>query len=139
MLATRDIFFGVLLCPIALATLAIATPQRSAPDTRDKDRAAVARTVESFQEAWNKHDAHACVMTFTEDADVTNVLGVHVAGRANVEAFMAAMFAGVFKDSRETQTIRSIRFLAPGLAAVDVDWEMAGVKFPNRQSIPLRH
>ena len=74
-------------------------PQDSAANAQDKDRAAIAQAVANFVNAWNLHDAHAFAMTFTEDADFTNVAGTHANGRASVEAFHAPMFAGIFKDS----------------------------------------
>lgn len=105
--------------------------QQTTHDHHVKDRAAIEQTVERFLDAWNKHDAHAFAMTFTEDADFTNVAGMHARGRANVEKFHAPVFATIFKDSHQTAQIRSIRFLTPDLAAVDVDWQMTGATFPN--------
>lgn len=103
-----------------------------------KDRAAIARTLELFLDAWNRHDAHAFSMVFTEDADFTNVAGVHFQGRENVEAFHAPKFAGIFMESRQSAQIRSIRFLIPGLANVDVESKMTGAKSPEGESRPLR-
>jgi ketosteroid isomerase-like protein len=75
------------------------------------DAQAIHQTVADFVAAWNKHDAHAFEMTFTEDADFTNVAGVHAQGRANVEGFHAPRFASYFKDSHQTAAVRSIRML----------------------------
>jgi uncharacterized protein (TIGR02246 family) len=125
-----DAFLSLLLlvCP---GLFALALPQSSADRTKDKETAAIARTVERFVDAWNQHDAHAFALTFTQDADFTNVAGDHAQGRANVESFHAPAFAGIFKDSHQTAKIRSIRFLTAHLAAVDVDWEMTGAKSPD--------
>lgn len=112
--------------------------QRQTTDAHAKDRAATQQTVERFLDAWNKHDAHAFAMTFTQDADFTNVVGTHAQGRANVEKFHARVFATVFKDSHQTAQIRSIRFLTPNLAAVDIDWQMTGATFPNGNLMPNR-
>jgi len=103
-----------------------------------KDRAAIEQTVERFLDAWNTHDPHAFAMTFTEDADFTNVAGMHARGRANVEKFHAPVFATIFKDSHQTAQIRSIRFLTPELAAVDVDWQMTGATFQDGNPQPSR-
>jgi uncharacterized protein (TIGR02246 family) len=111
--------------------------QKPAPDDA-KDRVAIERTLKNFLNAWNKHDAHAFAMTFTDDADFTNVAGTHAQGRANVETFHARVFATVFKDSHQTAQIRSIRFLTPDLAAVDVDWQMTGAILPNGSPMPNR-
>lgn len=113
-------------------------PQDSAANAQDKDRAAIAQAVANFVNAWNLHDAHAFAMTFTEDADFTNVAGTHANGRASVEAFHAPMFAGIFKDTHQTAVIRSIRFLRPDLASVDVDWQMTGAKTPDGAARPPR-
>ena len=99
--------------------------QKPAPD-HAKDRAAIERTLKNFLDAWNTHDAHAFSLTFAPDADFTNVIGMHAHGRTNVETFHARVFATVFKHSHQTAQIRSVRFLAPRLAAVDVDWQMTG-------------
>jgi uncharacterized protein (TIGR02246 family) len=88
--------------------------------TEEKDRAVIAQTVAALADAWNKHDVHAFSLTFTEDADFTNVAGVH-----------AGVFASVFKDSHQTAQLCRIRFLTPELAAVDVDWQMSGATTPD--------
>ncbi len=106
--------------------------------TREADRADIARTVANLQNAWNKHDVHAFALAFTEDADFTNVAGVHAAGRSNIEAFHAPRFADVFKESRLILAIRSIRFLSADLGAVDIDSEMTGAKFPGGSPRPRR-
>jgi len=121
---------------LALAAMAVFAGAGRAAD--EKDRAAIGQTVEQFETAWNKHDAHAFAMTFTEDADFTNVVGIHAQGRGNVEAFHAPIFAGRFKDTHQTGVVRSIRFLRADLAAVDVEWEMTGLKGPDGSALPDR-
>jgi uncharacterized protein (TIGR02246 family) len=108
------------------------------PDPHERDRAAIAQTVANLVTAWNNHDVHAFAATFAEDADFTNVAGKHAHGRADVEAFHAPMFASIFKESHQISTIRSIRFLAPDLAAVDVDCEMTGAKALDGTPRPYR-
>jgi uncharacterized protein (TIGR02246 family) len=110
---------------------------KSARDPKG-DRAAIERTAKSFLDAWNKHDARAFAMTFTKDADFTNVARIHARERANVETLHARVFATVFKASHQTAQIRSIRFLTPDLAAVDVDWQMTGATFQNGSPRPGR-
>jgi uncharacterized protein (TIGR02246 family) len=136
--AVRSAFFGLLLLAAVPHRMAPTLPLPAAPDGHERDRAAITRTVERFVDAWNQHDAHAFAATFTEDADFTNIAGAHAAGRSNVEAFHAPMFASIFEDSHQTATVRSIRFLKPDLAAVDVDWQMTGAKFPDGSPRPLR-
>lgn len=138
MQAILRVFVALIGLAAIPASFAAAMPQDAAASAHDGDRAAISKTVASFVDAWNVHDAHAFAMTFTKDADFTNVAGVHAHSRAGVEAFHAPVFAGMFKDSHQTNTIRSIRFLTPSLAAVDVDWEMTGAKTPDGKPIPRR-
>ncbi len=115
-----------------------AAVQHKAARDYAKDRAAIAETLQHFLDSWNRHDAHANALTYTDDADVTNVLGIHVRGRSTIEAQSMQTYSGVFKTSHLTGQIRSIRFLAAGLATVDVDWEMTGVILPNGTPVPHR-
>ncbi|HTS13244.1 MAG TPA: SgcJ/EcaC family oxidoreductase [Candidatus Limnocylindrales bacterium] len=105
---------------------------------RAEDRDAISRTLQRFLDAWNTHDAHAFAATFTEDCDFTNVVGMHEHGRANVESFHAPLFRSVFKDSHQTAQVRSVRFLGPRLAQVDVDWQMTGAGPRNGDPRPNR-
>jgi len=93
----------------------------------ETDRPAIDAVVVRFMEAWNQHDAHALAALFAEDADFTNVMGMHVTGQKAVEAHHAPLFTGpVFKNSHLACKLRSVRFLKPDIAMVDVDWDMTG-------------
>ena len=131
-----------MVCLMVASLLGVALfAHQSSTLSEEPAKAAIGQTLERFVDAWNKHDAHAFAMTFTEDADFTNVQGIHARGRANVEAFHAPIFASTFKESHQTATIRSIRMLGPDTASVDVDWEMTGAKNhdgtprPNRKGL----
>jgi uncharacterized protein (TIGR02246 family) len=117
--------FSIAICSTSFSA---PPPQDALAQALDKDRAAIQQTVTDFLNAWNQHDARAFAMVFTGDADFTNVAGAHARGRSSIEAFHAPLFAGVFKDSHQTATIRNVRFLTPDLAAVDVDWDLTGAK-----------
>jgi uncharacterized protein (TIGR02246 family) len=120
-------------------TAALATaPALAANEPTPADQTAIAANGQGFDVAWNAHDAHALAMLFAPDADFTNILGQHAHGRAAVEAFHAPNFAGVFKTSRLASRTRSIRMLTPGLAVVDTDWSMTGVRLPDGTAIPER-
>jgi uncharacterized protein (TIGR02246 family) len=112
--------------------------QTDATDARAADRVAIAQTMTVFTNAWNAHEAHAFALTFTPEADFTNVVGAIAHGRAGVESFHAPVFASIFKNSHLTGTIRSIRFLTVQLAATDVDWQMSGAENPDGTPAPLR-
>ncbi len=133
---------ALITSPLLIAFLNLggnfAAAQQKAARDYARDRAAIAETLQHFLDSWNRHDAHANALTYTDDADVTNVLGDHVRGRSTIEAQSIQTYTGVFKTSHLTGEIRSIRFLAPGLATVDVDWEMTGVVLANGTPVPHR-
>jgi uncharacterized protein (TIGR02246 family) len=91
-----------------------------------------------FVKAWNIHDAHDFSMVFAEDADFTNVRGISVHGRVEVEKFHEQPFATRFKESSLKITANKIRFIKSDVAAVDTWWEMTGAKGPDGQVIQLR-
>jgi uncharacterized protein (TIGR02246 family) len=136
--ATNGVITTLIWFAISSIRIEAAMPQASAVDAHEKDRAAIAQTVANFVSAWNIHDAHAFAATFTDDADFTNVAGTPAQGRANIEMFHAPMFATIFKESHQTSTVRSIRFLTADLAAVDVDCELTGAKAPDGSPRPYR-
>jgi uncharacterized protein (TIGR02246 family) len=101
----------------------------------EPDEAAIRNVVARFVEAWNQHDAHAFSLVFSETADFTNVRGVGASGRAAIEAFHAPVFQTMFKASHQTAVVKSIRFIKPDVAAVDVLWEMTGST--DRTGVPI--
>src|SRR5215204_1098477 len=98
----------------------------------------IRRTAAAFVEAFNKHDAVAFADTFAKDADFTNALGETASGRENIARFNEPVFKRFFSEARFTYSVRSIRFLTPELAVVEVDWEITGSKDLKGQLVPLR-
>jgi uncharacterized protein (TIGR02246 family) len=141
-MAIRLVRLSVLLPLISLLWLQLEAAQRmTQPGNtthRAVDRAAIGQTLQRFLDAWNNHDAHAFASTFTEDCDFTNVAGMHARGRAKVESFHAPLFLSIFKDSHQTAQIRSVRFLTPRLAEVDIDWQMTGARSRDGTPRPNR-
>jgi uncharacterized protein (TIGR02246 family) len=45
---------------------------------------------------------------------------------------------GVYSETHQTGKVRSVRFLKPDVAAVDVDWEMTGAKNQDGTVRPTR-
>jgi uncharacterized protein (TIGR02246 family) len=91
-----------------------------------------------FVAGWNAHDAHIFATAFAEDADFTNVRGVSVSGRDNIETFHTHAFQKMFKHSHQTAEVTKIRFLKPDIASVDVRWELTGAISPDGVPIPYR-
>jgi uncharacterized protein (TIGR02246 family) len=115
-----------------------ARPQAPSSNAQDQDRAAIEKTVENYMDQWNKHDVHAVAMTYTEDCDFVNNFGTLTHGRAGMEAVFGPFMTGVYSETHQTGHVRTIRFLTPEVAAVDVDWEMTGAKNQDGSVRPPR-
>jgi uncharacterized protein (TIGR02246 family) len=89
---------------------------------RDADTAAIKQSVASFADTWNSHDAHAVAMRYVEDGDFSSVKAEPSHGRKELEDHYNTIFTTFLKNAHTTDTVRSIRFLAPDLASVDIDW-----------------
>jgi uncharacterized protein (TIGR02246 family) len=127
---------------IALQLMMAAGPVMSLADTgaeHASDIAAInAVLTDRFLAGWNAHDAHVFASAFAEDADFTNVRGVSVSGRYQIEVFHAQAFQKLFMHSHQTAEVKKIRFLNPDVAVVDVRGEMSGALTPDGNPIPMR-
>jgi len=123
---------------LLLVTLPCAVFAQSQPVGSDADSAAIKKTCADFSESFTRHDAHAVAMTFAEDGDFTNMRGNHSNGRKDIEKWFSGLFAGNLKDSVRTDTVRSIRYFSPELAAVDADTVITGTKAADGSMIPPR-
>jgi uncharacterized protein (TIGR02246 family) len=126
----------IAICILLLCVPAVMSAQ-SASQSVPQDKG-INQLVASFEDAWNRHDAHAFAETFAEDADFTNVIGMSAHGQRAVEEFHAPMFATRFKNTHQTATDVKIRFLSPTMASVDVRWEMTGALDVDGSPVPLR-
>ncbi len=88
--------------------------------------------------AWNRHDASGFAAMFAKDADFTNLFGMAVHGRVNIEDMHAAIFRSMFKDSNLGLIDTFIRLLRPDVAAIDVRWSMTGARDPSGKEWPER-
>jgi len=129
-----------LFLPLISAVLAAAASDQVSPSesTQNENEKAIGQVLAASVEAWNHHDAKAFSMTFAEDADFTNVVGMSAHGRAEIEKFHAPMFTSNFKDSNLKMTGTKIRLIRPDIAAVDAWWELTGAKGADGQEIPMR-
>jgi len=121
---------------ISCGTSAIALPQNQPASSPVQD--AIERAVQNYMDLWNKHDVHAVAMTYTEDCDFINNFGTLTHGRAGMEATFGPFMTGAYSETHQTGKVRTIRFLKPDVAAVDVDWEMTGAKNADGSVRPTR-
>ena len=126
------------LISLFLPTPLCATPAQNQPKTAEADTVAIKQVFADFYEHFSRHDAHAAAMNFAEDADFTNMRGIHSHGRKEIENWLASLFRGSLKDATRTDIVRSIRFFTPELAIIDADTVITGTKAPDGSEVPPR-
>ncbi|HVB99164.1 MAG TPA: SgcJ/EcaC family oxidoreductase [Candidatus Dormibacteraeota bacterium] len=115
MIATRlNVALGAVLF------LFLSVPVSAAQSAKQADSAAIQHAVMGLETAWNHHNAAALAAFYAEDADLTNLAGLYIHGRKGIEAHLAMLYRGPFKNASRHDTVRSIRMLTPTLALVDV-------------------
>jgi uncharacterized protein (TIGR02246 family) len=113
-------------------------PARAQSKSMDADSTAIRQTVADFVDAFNHHDAHAWASFLAEDGDFTNVTGLYLHGRKDIEARFTELFASRLKTAHRTATVRHIRFITPDIAFVDAEWELVGSKAADGSENPVR-
>ena len=108
------------------------------PSNMDADSAAIKQCVAAWEDAWNRHDAHATAMRYVEDGDFSSTTGIPSHGWKELENHYNEIFTTFLKDAQRTDTVKSIRFLTPEIASVDIDWQMTGAKTRDGQDVPIR-
>jgi uncharacterized protein (TIGR02246 family) len=104
----------------------------------DADSAAIKQSVAAFTDAWNRHDPHAVAMRYVEDGDFSSTQGNASHGWKELEEHYVSIFGTFLKSAHRADTVKSIRFLTPTMASVDIDWQMTGAKTPDGADSPLR-
>jgi len=106
--------------------------------SNEQAESAVESLIDSLVVAWNVHDAGRYAAVFHEDADFTNVFGMHAQGQEAIERFHAPIFETMFRESHLSAPETRVRFIRPDVAAVDVRWDMTGARDPRGDPWPLR-
>ena len=121
----------------ALAVLALAIPalgqQTQAADEKD-----IRSIGTQIQDAWNKRDAKMLADLWLTDGDYVSSTGRTATGRAEVESAFAAQWAGIYKGTRITHTLTSVRFLRKDVAIADGAFEISGMKDGSGKLLPTR-
>ena len=106
-------------------------------NTNDGDSAGIKQSLNDWANAFNRHDAHASVQAFAEDADMVSIAGLRYHGRKAIEDHYSKTFSTTLTNAHRTDTVESIRFLSPEIAAVDDGYELTGStsKVPGDNSV----
>jgi uncharacterized protein (TIGR02246 family) len=91
----------------------------------DKDIRSIGAQV---QDAWNKRDAKMLADLWLTDGDYVSSTGRTATGRAEVEKAFATQWNGVYKGTKLTHTLTSVRFLRKDVAIADGAFEISGMK-----------
>jgi len=119
------------LLVLMFLTLSAAGSRAQMAPNRDADTAAIKQFVANFADTWNSHDARGVAMHYVEDGDFSSVKGEASHGRKELEDHYTTIFTTFLKNAHTTDTVRSIRFLAPDLASVDIDWLVTDPNAPG--------
>ena len=127
-----------ILAALVVVVVAAGSSWAQMGSSMDADSAAINQAVAAWSAAWNSHDAHATAMKYVEDGDFTNTTGIPSHGWKALEDHYNEIFTTFLKDAHRTDTVRSIRFLNPETASVDIDWQMTGAKTRDGKDVPIR-
>lgn len=93
---------------------------------------AVLATFKTMSDAWALMDAPQFAACYASDATVIGP-GIYLRGKDNIEASMAAAFAGPLKHSLRPHSARSLRFLSGDTAVVVTE---SATVFPGEAEAP---
>lgn len=111
----------VLICACIMAGTTAASPKRQA---RAEDEAAIRKIVTRMQEGWNTGSGKEFAAAFDEDADYVIVNGMRVKGRKEIAAGHQHIFDTIYKNSRQSSTVQTVRFLSDTIALAHVEWNL---------------
>ena len=120
------------------ANALIQTLPSSASDTIDLEEAQIRQLALDAIEAWNRHDVRAFTRVYSDDAELTTVIGTTVRGGKPIHEHHSAIFETIFKKSHLTPSEIRVRFLSSEIAVVDTHWEMTGALEWDGKEIPKR-
>lgn len=93
-----------------------------------------AKLIESFQNAWENHDANALGALFVEDAEFINVFGEHLHGRQQIVTEHAMTFSKTLRQSRIVFRQVSSRPLSESMVLVHAEWTMHNQLNPSGEA-----
>ncbi len=99
------------------------------------DEQAIHDIVQGLDTAWNASDSRAFTSHFAEDARFIHIFGGQLDGRAAIEAAHRDIFDTIYKGSRATFSVRSLRMLRPDVAVV---WTRALVTTAQGNEVDTR-
>ena len=88
------------------------------------DREAVAAIVKELENAWNAADGARFGKPFTEDADFVTIRAEHMRTRELIAKGHQGIFDTIYKGSRVSYEVSSVRSIAPGVMLAHVKTQL---------------
>ena len=109
--------------------LALAASAAPASSTQSTDPEAIIRGIVADQAtAWNGGNAEAFASRVAPEVSFTNIFGMILYGKAAFVQRHTEILTTFYQGTTKHHTIRRIRFVTPGVAIVDIDNEVRGVR-----------
>jgi uncharacterized protein (TIGR02246 family) len=89
------------------------------------DEGTIRRMIKDQESHWNAGSARRYCVRFAQDVTLTTMLGAVYTGREQVQEHLEEMFSRVYKNTRISMKIQSIRFVRDDVAMVDIDTELS--------------
>lgn len=96
------------------------TSQAQNKSAKTEDEKAIRANVEQMVSGWNAKSGEEFAKPFAEDADYVVINGMHIKGRAAINAGHQNIFDTIYKNSNLSYIIEQIRFLRADVAVVHV-------------------
>lgn len=109
---------------ITACALVIQPTGQTATGARSEDEAAIKAIIQRLQDGWNAGDGKAFASSFAEDADYVIVNGLKIKGREMIASGHQNIFDTVYKNSRISASIKSVRFLRSDIAIAHIEWNL---------------
>lgn len=101
-----------------------------------KDEEAIRKVILDGIEAFNRHDAKAGTVFFTEDADFVTVYGRWSRGAAEIERSRKERFETALKEAKIKLLDLRVRFIKPDVAIAHETHELSGMSGPKGEKMP---
>lgn len=94
------------------------------------DREVISSVIQGYTQAWNEQAGKGFADGFTEDGDFVNIYGMHIVGKAEIEARHVHILDTFLKGSTLEIEEVDIREVAPTVAIAHVRWKLNGYRDP---------
>jgi uncharacterized protein (TIGR02246 family) len=93
---------------------------------KNADEMAIEGLVQTFVDGWNAGDGATCARGFAADADFIAITGLKAKGRDAIAKGHDEILSTLYRGSRNSAKVESIRFLRPDVAVADVTFRFVG-------------